>query len=43
LDIEGLREDIPFDKWYLSGRFGGLPKINEMDAIYDRLPQLTNV
>lgn len=42
LDIEGLREDIPFDKWYLSGRFGGLPKINEMDAIYDRLPELTN-
>jgi AAA15 family ATPase/GTPase len=36
LDIEGLRDDIPFDKWYLSGKFGGLPKINDMDFIYKR-------
>lgn len=36
LDIEGLRDDIPFDKWYLSGKFGGLPKIKELDFIFDR-------
>lgn len=36
LDIEGLRDDIPFEKWYLSGKFGGLPKIKEMDFIFDR-------
>lgn len=36
LDIEGLRDDIPFDKWYMSGKFGGLPKIKELDFIFDR-------
>ncbi len=42
LKIEGLRDDIPFDKWYLSGRFGGLPKINEMDFIYNREKQFSH-
>ncbi|MFN6379270.1 MAG: AAA family ATPase [Flavobacteriales bacterium] len=37
LDIEGLRDDVPFDKWYMSGKFGGLPKIKELDFIFDRL------
>jgi len=36
LDVEGLRDDIPFDKWYMSGKFGGLPKIKELDFIFDR-------
>lgn len=36
LDIEGLRDDIPFDKWYMSGKFGGLPNIKTMDFIFDR-------
>jgi uncharacterized protein len=36
LDMEGLRDDIPFDKWYMSGKFGGLPNIKEMDFIFDR-------
>jgi AAA15 family ATPase/GTPase len=36
LDIDGLRDDIPFDKWYLSGKFGGLPKIKEFDFIFKR-------
>lgn len=36
IDIDGLRDDVPFDKWYLSGKFGGLPKIKELDFIFDR-------
>ena len=36
LDIEGLREDLPFDRWYMSGKFGGLPKIKSMDFIFER-------
>ena len=36
LGIEGIRDDIPFDKWYMSGKFGGLPKIKEMDIIFNR-------
>jgi AAA15 family ATPase/GTPase len=42
LDIEGLRDDIPFDKWYMSGKFGGLPKIKELDFIFDRTESDTN-
>ncbi len=29
--FDGVREDIPFDKWYLAGKFGAIPKINESD------------
>jgi len=36
IDIEGLRDDVPFDKWYMSGKFGGLPNIKSMDFIFDR-------
>jgi hypothetical protein len=36
LDIDGLRDDVPFDKWYLAGKFGGLPNIKELDIIFDR-------
>lgn len=27
-DFTGVRKDIPFDKWYLSGRLGGVPVID---------------
>lgn len=27
-DFEGIREDIPFDKWYLAGKFGAIPQFN---------------
>jgi AAA15 family ATPase/GTPase len=37
LDIDGLRDEIPFDKWYMNGKFGGLPKIREKDIIFERL------
>lgn len=30
-DIEGVRQDTPFEKWYLSGRFGAVPNINSLD------------
>jgi AAA15 family ATPase/GTPase len=33
-DFEGLREDTPFDKWYLAGKFGGLPKIESIESIF---------
>lgn len=42
LEIEGLRDDIPFDKWYMSGKFGGLPKIKELDFIFERTEIKTN-
>ena len=34
-DFEGLREDTPFDKWYLSGKFGGLPQIKSIESIFE--------
>jgi AAA15 family ATPase/GTPase len=33
-DIEGVREDTAFDKWYLSGKFGGEPRIKEIEFIF---------
>ena len=33
-DIEGVREDTAFDKWYLSGKFGGEPRIKEVEFIF---------
>lgn len=32
-DFEGLREDIPFEKWYMAGKFGGLPSIDIIENI----------
>lgn len=34
-DFDGLREDTPFEKWYLAGKFGGLPKIKSIESIFD--------
>ncbi|SFD64492.1 hypothetical protein SAMN05518672_102765 [Chitinophaga sp. CF118] len=28
-DITGIRKDIPLDKWYMNGRFGGIPVISD--------------
>jgi AAA15 family ATPase/GTPase len=33
-DIEGVREDTAFDKWYMSGKFGGEPRIKEVAFIF---------
>ena len=30
-DIAGVRKDTPLEKWYMSGRFGATPVINEYD------------
>jgi AAA15 family ATPase/GTPase len=35
-DFDDVREDTPFEKWYLAGKFGGLPKINSIDTIFDK-------
>ncbi|PSL31973.1 AAA family ATPase [Chitinophaga ginsengisoli] len=34
-DFEGVRDDTPFDKWYMNGKFGGQPKIKEIEFIFD--------
>ena len=30
-DVGGVRTDLPFEKWYLSGRFGAVPKLQTLD------------
>ena len=35
-DFEGLREDIPFEKWYMAGKFGALPDIDHIDNIFKK-------
>jgi len=34
-DFEGVREETPFDKWYLAGKFGGLPTMKSIDSMFD--------
>lgn len=33
-DFEGIREDVPFDKWYLAGKFGAIPDVNMYTEYY---------
>ena len=33
-DFEGVRDDTPFDKWYMNGKFGGQPKLKEIEFIF---------
>ncbi len=33
-DFEGVREDMPFDKWYMEGKFGAVPHISEIEYIF---------
>ena len=30
-DIKGARKDIPFEKWYLSGRFDAIPVLSDIE------------
>lgn len=30
-DFKGVRKEIPYDQWYMSGRFGAIPVINETE------------
>lgn len=34
-DFEGLREDTSFDRWYLSGKFGGIPQIKSLQDHFE--------
>jgi hypothetical protein len=34
-DFDGVREDVPFDKWYMAGKFGGLPKFEDIETIFN--------
>jgi AAA15 family ATPase/GTPase len=34
-DFEGLREDTPFERWYLAGKFGGLPQIKSIESLFE--------
>ncbi|NEP43038.1 MAG: ATP-binding protein, partial [Okeania sp. SIO2H7] len=33
-DFEGVKDDVPFDEWYLQGKFGGEPNIKEIEFIF---------
>jgi len=33
-DFPDVREDTPFDKWYLAGKFGALPNIKSLENIF---------
>lgn len=37
-DFDGVREDTPFEKWYLAGKFGGIPNIREIEFIFQHEP-----
>lgn len=34
-DIKGLRKDIPIQRWYMEGRFGGIPVINYSELEFE--------
>jgi AAA15 family ATPase/GTPase len=34
-DIAGVRKDTPLEKWYMSGRFGATPVIDELNLDFD--------
>lgn len=32
-DFDGVREDTPFEKWYMAGKFGALPNIQSLEKL----------
>lgn len=34
-DFQEVREDTPFDKWYLAGKFGGIPDIKSLETLFE--------
>jgi AAA15 family ATPase/GTPase len=36
-DFNDVREDTPFDKWYLAGKFGGIPNIKSLEELFPEL------
>jgi AAA15 family ATPase/GTPase len=33
-DFEGIQDDVPFQKWYMAGKFDAQPKLKEIEFIY---------
>ncbi|MFI3280141.1 MAG: ATP-binding protein [Rikenellaceae bacterium] len=33
-DFDGVREDVPFDKWYQANKFGATPSIGDVEHIF---------
>lgn len=33
-DFADVREDTPFDKWYLAGKFGGIPNLKSLESLF---------
>lgn len=33
-DFADVREDTPFDKWYLAGKFGGVPNLKSIESLF---------
>lgn len=33
-DFNDVREDTPFDKWYLAGKFGAIPNLKSLDSLF---------
>lgn len=40
-DFDGVREDISFEKWYLSGKFGAIPQTSEIAYIFSDAKETT--
>ena len=34
-DFTDVREDTPFDKWYMAGKFGAVPVIKSLENLFD--------
>ncbi|MBF4515845.1 ATP-binding protein [Flavobacterium sp. ANB] len=34
-DFEELKEDVPLERWYLAGKFGGLPQIKSIESLFE--------
>ena len=37
-DIPNLKRELPLEEWYLTGKFGGTPSINQMALDFDFKP-----
>jgi AAA15 family ATPase/GTPase len=35
-DIKGVRKDIPFEKWYLNGKFSAIPVLSDVELLFNK-------
>ena len=35
-DFNDVREDTPFEKWYLAGKFGGIPNVKSTESLFKK-------